>query len=78
MPIILKEIYEKRYYALKYLTFFMALIAYLWIPSGDLYRFYEHFNELKDLNFYEMVEFCDFDFLMYFLMWIYSKLGLNF
>ena len=50
LPIILIEIYNRNYYALNYLAIFMGLLAYLWIPSGDLYTYQLDFEFLKTLS----------------------------
>ena len=42
-PLILIEVYNKKYYAFNYLAVFMGLLAFLWIPSGDLSRIQEDF-----------------------------------
>lgn len=78
VPLIFKELRNGRLYALNYLTFFMALLAYLWIPSGDVYRFYLEYDTIKTLSFNEVWDFADFDCLSQYAMYFFSKTGLNF
>lgn len=80
VPLIFREIYNRRYYALGYLTIFMALLAYLWTPSGDLYKFYIEYDALKGVPFNQILEntHSKFDFIVQFLEWLFAKTGLNF
>lgn len=78
LPLIFVEIYNKKYYALNYLAVFMGLIAYLWIPSGDLYRMYLDFTALEYLNVSDFLSIKSFDYLYLVLMYIFAKLNLNF
>lgn len=78
LPVIIREIYNKKYYALSFLAIFMGLIAYLWIPSGDLYRFYLQYDLIKEMNFIQVVAFSELDIVMQLLTWLFSKTGLNY
>lgn len=78
IPIIFYEIYRKNYYALYYLAFVMSLLAFLWVPSGDLYRYTEDYNYLKTLTFEEFWDEIKFDFILQSLMYGFAKLGLEF
>ena len=78
IPIIFYEIYRKNYYALYYLAFMMALLAFLWIPSGDLYRYTEDYNYLNALTLGEFGNELKFDFILQFLMFGFAKLEVEF
>ena len=47
IPLILIEIYNKKYYAFNYLAVFMGLLAFLWTPSGDLSRIQVDFDYIN-------------------------------
>lgn len=78
LPLIFCEIYNKRYYALGYLSVFMALLAYLWTPSGDIYRYHLDFDIIQSLSFAQLIDSFQFDFVIQTLMWLFAKTGLNF
>lgn len=78
IPIIFYEIYRKNYYALYYLAFVMSLLAFLWVPSGDLYRYTEDYNYLMTLTFEEFWDELKFDFILQSFMYGFAKLGLEF
>jgi hypothetical protein len=78
LPLIFVEIYNKKYYALNYLAIFMGLLAYLWIPSGDVSRMQSDFEIIKHLNFADFLSIKSFDFLYMFIMYFFAKLSINF
>lgn len=78
LPLIIIEVYNRNYYSLYYLAFFMGLLAYLWIPSGDLYRYQMSFELLKRSGFDDFKSFIAFDFLFAWIMFAFWKLNLNF
>ncbi|MEL5894003.1 EpsG family protein [Bacteroides sp. GD17] len=78
IPFILREVYFKRYYALNYLAVFMGLLAYLWIPSGDLYRYYNDFIGMESLSWSSLSDIFRFDFIHPCIMFLISHLGLDF
>ncbi len=78
IPIIFYEIYRKNYYALYYLAFVMSLLAFLWVPSGDLYRYTEDYNYLMTLTFEEFLNELKFDFILQSFMYGFAKFGLEF
>lgn len=78
LPILIRDIKKGKYYAFSYLAVFMSLMAYLWIPSGDVYRFYEEFEVIKNSTFAEVIELSLFDYVANILMYLLSKTGLNF
>lgn len=80
LPLIFREIYEKRYYALTYLALFMALLSYLWTPSGDLYRFYLDYYKLRGISFSSFIDYSNtqFDVIIQFIIWLFGKTSINF
>lgn len=78
LPFLIRDIKKGHYYALYYLAFFMSLLAYLWTPSGDLYRLYEEYERIKTMSFGEVLEISVFDYVANILMFLLSKTGLNF
>lgn len=78
LPLIFVEIYNKKYYALNYLAVFMGLLAYLWIPSGDLARLQRDFEIIKNLSVVDFLSIKSFDFVYMFIMYFFAKLNLNF
>lgn len=78
IPFIINELYFKRYYALNYLAIFMGILAYLWIPSGDLYRYYQDYIEIKKLPWSSLSDIFRFDFIHPCLMFLMSHLRLDF
>lgn len=78
LPLIITEIYNRNYYALYYLAIFMGLLSYLWIPSGDLYRYQMDYEVIKNINFSDLKNLLALDFIYPWIMLIYGKIGLNF
>jgi hypothetical protein len=78
LPLIFVEIYNKKYYALNYLAVFLGLLAYLWIPSGDLSRLQSDFDIIKNLSVVDFLSIKSFDFVYIFIMYFFAKLNLNF
>ena len=78
LPLLFVEVYNRRYYSLILLAVFMGLLGFIWIPSGDLYRIREDFNQLRSdsLNVY-FVRF-NFDIIYSLIFFLFKKLGLRF
>lgn len=78
LPLIFLEIYNRKYYSLYYLAVFMGLLGYLWVPSGDLYRYQLDFQYFKSLSFYAFANLPKLDLILPWILFLVGKLGLNF
>ena len=47
LPCIFVEIYNRKKYAITLLSLFLAICAYMYIPSGDLYRYWLRYKEYE-------------------------------
>lgn len=74
---IFVEIYNKKKYAILIFSFFISICAYIYIPSGDLYRYYLLYTQYKDFSFFEMITDYHLDFIVYILIWGAAKLELG-
>ena len=77
LPSIVLGIYNKKKCALFYLSIFLGLIAYLYPPTGDLYRGAMEYYEYGNLNWIQLTQELEgkFDFLLSIFMWLLSKLN---
>lgn len=79
LPIILLEIYNKKKYALVLFLLFLSLVAFLYPPTGDLYRYYNiYFINFKGISYNEIFDFYIFDILWYSILYILANLNLSF
>ena len=78
LPLIFLEIYNRKYYSLYYLAGFMGLLGYLWVPSGDLYRYQLDFQYFKSLSFYAFANLPKLDLILPWMLFLFGKSGLNF
>lgn len=74
---ILIEIYNRRKYAIYLFVLFLSLCSYIYIPSGDLYRYWLLYTKYEDCSFVEMITDYHFDFFVYILLWGAAKLDLG-
>ena len=77
-PLILIEIYNKKYYAFNYLAVFMGLLAFLWIPSGDLSRIQEDFEIIKSIEFLDLFNIISLDYSYNIILFVFGMLNLDF
>ncbi|NQV78497.1 MAG: EpsG family protein [Lutibacter sp.] len=78
IPLVLIEIYNKKYYALYYLAFFMGLFAYLWVPSGDLHMISQDYDIVKSVEFLELISINTLDYFYLIIMYLFGVFDLNF
>lgn len=78
LPLIFKEIYRGKYSALSFLAIFMGLLAYMWAPTGDLYRYYLDYLEMGALSWKDFPDILQFDFVHPMIMFIFSQFGIYF
>jgi len=78
LPLIFIEIYNQKYYSLNYLAFFMGLLGYLWLPSGDVYRYQLDYEFFKTLSFHDFSYLPKLDLVLPWLLFLFGKAGLNF
>lgn len=79
LPFVLVEIYNRKKYALTLLLLLFAIVAYLFPPVGDLYRYYDlYYVNFKGILYTEIFDFYIFDLLWYSLLFILANLGLSF
>jgi hypothetical protein len=78
LPIIFMEIYNRKYYSLYYLAIFVSLLGYLWVPSGDLYRYQLDFTYFKSLQLNQFANLPKLDFVLPWILFLVGKIGLNF
>lgn len=78
LPLILIEVYNKRYYALNYLAVFMGLLAYLWPPSGDLSRINQDFEFIKSIEFLDLFKVISLDYVYNIILFVFGRLNLDF
>ena len=78
IPLILIEIYNKKHYAYSYLAVFMGLLAFLWIPSGDLSRIQEDFDIIKSIEFLDMFNIISLDYVYNIILFVFGRLNLDF
>ena len=78
-PLILLEIYNKRKYAIILFILFFSLVAYLFPPSGDLYRYYSlYYINFVGISYLDIFDFYVFDLLWYSILYILANLDLSF
>jgi hypothetical protein len=78
IPLILIEIYNKKYYAFSYLAVFMGLLAFLWIPSGDLSRIQEDFDIIESIEFLDIFNIISLDYAYNIILFVFGRLNLDF
>lgn len=79
LPLVMLEVYNKQKYALVLLLLFLALVAYLFPPTGDLYRYYDiYYVNFVGLSFGDIFDFFIFDILWYALLYVLANLNLSF
>lgn len=76
--LIIVEIYNQRRYAYNLLALLMGLLAYLWVPSGDLYRIRQDFDFLKGSEFMSIFRQISLDYMYNILLYFFAKIGLDF
>lgn len=75
---IIIEIYNRKKYALFFFSLFLAICAYLYVPNGDLYRYFIFYEQCKDATFEEIISNqYHLDFVIYVLFWFVAKLELG-
>jgi hypothetical protein len=78
IPLILIEIYNKKYYAYSYLAVFMGLLAFLWTPSGDLSRIQEDFDFIRSIEFLDLFNIISLDYVYNIILFVFGRLNLDF
>ena len=78
LSLIIVEIYNQRRYAYNLLALLMGLLAYLWVPSGDLYRISQDFDFLKESEFMSIFRQISLDYMYNILLYFFAKIGLDF
>lgn len=79
LPLVLIEIYNKKKYAIVLLVLFLSLLAYLFPPTGDLYRYYDlYYINFKGISYVEIFDYYIFDILWYSVLYILANLNLSF
>ena len=79
LPSILLDIGKKKEYAIVLFSIFLGLTAYLYPPTGDLYRGAMDFYNYINLSWTQMVQNLqeEFDFLYPVLSWFLAQLSLS-
>lgn len=77
LPCVIVEVLNRRKYSFVLLTIFMGYIAYLWPPTGDLYRHTLSYFEFKYSSSYKLSEYQE-DYVMHILSFIFAKNGIPF
>lgn len=78
LPLIFIEIYNRKYYALFFLSLLIAAYSFLFAPFGDLARYQFEYDECRHLSFVDLFEVFKFDFLNTIFNYIFSHLGIKF
>lgn len=79
LPLILIGIWNGKTYSIYQLILFFALLAYLYPPSGDLYRYYElYYKNFKGIGYLDIFDFYIFDFGWYSVLYLIANLNLPF
>lgn len=79
LPILIIEMINKKRYAYYLFVMFMALVAYLCPPKGDLYRYWLFYQTYEGLSTYlDIFDTYIFDILLYSILYYFTKLGINF
>lgn len=76
-PCIWIEIYNRRKYAIVLLSLFLAICAYMYVPSGDLYRYWLAHQAYIDMGYFDIFTDFTFDYLIPSLSFVLAKLGFN-
>lgn len=74
---IFVEIFNKQRYAVFLLSLFLSICAYIYIPSGDLYRYWVQYKTYETASIHEIISNYQFDYIVYILLWISAKLELG-
>lgn len=77
-PMIICEMINNKKYAYFLFTIFLSLLAYLIPPKGDLYRYWMFYNWCVDCDFVDIWGTWSLDFVLYFILFVFAKLGINF
>lgn len=56
----------------------MGLLGYLWLPSGDVYRYQLDYEFFKTLNFHDFSNLPKLDLVLPWLLFLFGKAGINF
>lgn len=77
LPFIVWGVFNKEKWAFVLFSLFMGLLAMLYPPAGDLYRYAEDFNLYKtcDWETFQVLLIFKFDYLLPFLSFAIGKLG---
>lgn len=75
-PFVWIEIYNKKKYANVFLALFLSMCAFLFVPSGDLYRYWLMYQSYIGADYISIFEF-SLDYLLSSLLYILANSGLN-
>lgn len=79
IPLVLIEIYNKKKYAIALFILFLSLLAYLFPPTGDLYRYYDlYYLNFGGISYISIFDYYIFDVLWYSVLYILANLNLSF
>ncbi|MBD5329687.1 MAG: hypothetical protein HDS03_07405 [Bacteroides sp.] len=79
LPLILVGIWNKQTYSVFQLIIFFGIVAFLFPPSGDLYRYYNLFYlNFKGIRFNDIFNFYIFDFIWYAILYLLVNLDIPF
>ncbi len=76
-PFVFIEIFNRQKYAITILALLLAMSAYLYLPVGDLYRYWLNYEDYKSMEFQDIFTDWNFDYLVYIILYCIAKLDLN-
>lgn len=80
MPFVVYDMKRRRFYAFFLWALFMGLLAVLYPPTGDLYRYTMDFETYRGIKFENFLSYLSlkFDYFLPFLSYGLGEIGLNF
>lgn len=78
LPVIIKEVFRGKYYALHYFSFFLGLMSFLLAPTGDAYMYYREYESYKGLSFSEFLDTLNFDVIHETILYVLCRCNIYF
>lgn len=79
LPLILYGLWNNHKNALGFFILFLCLLAYLFPPTGDLFRYYDlYYKHFAGLSYRDIFDFYIFDFSWYSLLYVLANYNFSF